>query len=288
MRRTGEVMSVPVGPGLLGRVVDPLGNPLDGLGPIEAAERRPLEFKAPGVIQRQPVKEPMHTGLKSIDSMTADRPRPARAHHRRPLDRQDRGRDRHDPEPARRRPRLRLRRGRAEGLDGRPGRRAAARRRRDGVHDRRLGARAGGRADQVDGAVRRLRDGRVLPLLGDSTRSASTTTSRSTRTRIASSRCSCAARRAARRSRATSSTSTRGCSSARASSRTTSAPARSPRSRSSRRRPATSPRTSRRTSSRSPTARSSSSRASSSRACGRRSTSARRSPAWAATRRRRR
>jgi F-type H+/Na+-transporting ATPase subunit alpha len=70
VRRTGEVMSVPVGPGLLGRVVDPLGNPLDGLGPIEAAERRPLEFKAPGVIQRQPVKEPLQTGLKSIDSMT--------------------------------------------------------------------------------------------------------------------------------------------------------------------------------------------------------------------------
>jgi F-type H+-transporting ATPase subunit alpha len=71
VRRTGEVMSVPVGPGLLGRVVDPLGNPLDGLGPIEATERRPLEFKAPGVIQRQPVKEPLYTGLKSIDSMTA-------------------------------------------------------------------------------------------------------------------------------------------------------------------------------------------------------------------------
>jgi F-type H+-transporting ATPase subunit alpha len=71
VRRTGEVMSVPVGPGLLGRVVDPLGNPLDGLGPIEAVERRPLEFKAPGVISRQPVKEPMYTGLKAIDSMTA-------------------------------------------------------------------------------------------------------------------------------------------------------------------------------------------------------------------------
>jgi F-type H+-transporting ATPase subunit alpha len=70
VRRTGEVMSVPVGPGLLGRVVDPLGNPLDGLGPIEAAERRPLEFKAPGVISRQPVKEPLQTGIKSIDSMT--------------------------------------------------------------------------------------------------------------------------------------------------------------------------------------------------------------------------
>ena len=71
VRRTGGVMSVPVGPGLLGRVVDPLGNPLDGLGPIEATERRPLEFKAPGVISRQPVKEPMYTGLKAIDSMTA-------------------------------------------------------------------------------------------------------------------------------------------------------------------------------------------------------------------------
>ena len=69
VRRTGEVMSVPVGEGLLGRVVDPLGNPLDGLGPIEAAERRPLEFKAPGVISREPVKEPLQTGLKAIDSM---------------------------------------------------------------------------------------------------------------------------------------------------------------------------------------------------------------------------
>jgi F-type H+-transporting ATPase subunit alpha len=69
VRRTGEVMSVPVGDGLLGRVVDPLGSPLDGLGPIEAAERRPLEWKAPGVISRQPVKEPLQTGLKAIDSM---------------------------------------------------------------------------------------------------------------------------------------------------------------------------------------------------------------------------
>ncbi|MBA2643221.1 MAG: F0F1 ATP synthase subunit alpha [Actinobacteria bacterium] len=68
-RRTGEVMSVQVGEALLGRVVDPLGNPLDGLGPIETTERRPLEFKAPGVIARQPVKEPLQTGIKAIDSM---------------------------------------------------------------------------------------------------------------------------------------------------------------------------------------------------------------------------
>ncbi len=70
VRRTGKVASVPVGPGLLGRVVDPLGNPLDGLGPIEAAETRPVEWKAPGVIARQPVKEPLQTGIKAIDSMT--------------------------------------------------------------------------------------------------------------------------------------------------------------------------------------------------------------------------
>jgi F-type H+/Na+-transporting ATPase subunit alpha len=69
VRRTGEVMSVPVGDALLGRVVDPLGNPLDGLGPIETSERRPLEWKAPGVISRQGVKEPLQTGLKAIDSM---------------------------------------------------------------------------------------------------------------------------------------------------------------------------------------------------------------------------
>ncbi|HZC29276.1 MAG TPA: F0F1 ATP synthase subunit alpha, partial [Gaiellaceae bacterium] len=68
-RRTGTVASVPVGEALLGRVVDPLGNPLDGQGPIEATERRPLEFKAPGVVARQPVKEPLQTGIKAIDSM---------------------------------------------------------------------------------------------------------------------------------------------------------------------------------------------------------------------------
>jgi F-type H+/Na+-transporting ATPase subunit alpha len=69
VRRTGKVASVPVGEALLGRVVDPLGNPLDGLGPIETSETRPLEFKAPGVVARQPVKEPVQTGLKAIDSM---------------------------------------------------------------------------------------------------------------------------------------------------------------------------------------------------------------------------
>src|SRR6059036_1820471 len=69
-RRSGRVASIPVGEALLGRVVDPLGNPVDGRGPIDAKETRPLEFKAPGVIARQPVKEPLQTGIKAIDSMT--------------------------------------------------------------------------------------------------------------------------------------------------------------------------------------------------------------------------
>ncbi len=69
VKRTGRVASVPVGEALIGRIVDPLGKPLDGQGPIESEERRLLEFKAPGVIDRQPVKEPLQTGLKAIDSM---------------------------------------------------------------------------------------------------------------------------------------------------------------------------------------------------------------------------
>jgi F-type H+/Na+-transporting ATPase subunit alpha len=70
VRRTGRVASIPVGDALIGRIVDPLGNPLDGGPPIESSERRPLEFKAPGVVDRQPVKEPLQTGIKAIDSMT--------------------------------------------------------------------------------------------------------------------------------------------------------------------------------------------------------------------------
>jgi F-type H+-transporting ATPase subunit alpha len=69
VRRTGRVMRVPVGEALVGRVVDPLGNPIDGGPPIETTEFRPLEFKAPGVVDRQPVKEPLQTGLKAIDAM---------------------------------------------------------------------------------------------------------------------------------------------------------------------------------------------------------------------------
>ena len=69
VRRSGELLSVPVGPALVGRVVDPLGRPLDGLGVVETPHRRPLEFKAPGIAERQPVNEPLQTGIKAIDSM---------------------------------------------------------------------------------------------------------------------------------------------------------------------------------------------------------------------------
>jgi F-type H+/Na+-transporting ATPase subunit alpha len=71
VKRTGEILSVPVGDAFLGRVVGPLGEPLDGKGPVETTEIRPLETQAPSVVQRQPVKEPLQTGIKAIDAMTA-------------------------------------------------------------------------------------------------------------------------------------------------------------------------------------------------------------------------
>src|SRR5215469_12888467 len=69
VKRTKRLLEIPVGDAMLGRIVDPLGNPLDGKGPIHTTESRPIEHKAPGVVQRQPVKEPMQTGIKAIDSM---------------------------------------------------------------------------------------------------------------------------------------------------------------------------------------------------------------------------
>ena len=69
VKRTGKIASVPVGEALIGRVVDPLGRPIDGKGPIHATEFRPLEGPAPSVTDRSPVNEPVQTGIKAIDSM---------------------------------------------------------------------------------------------------------------------------------------------------------------------------------------------------------------------------
>jgi len=69
VKRTGKIMSVPVGDALIGRVVNPLGQPLDGKGPIQTTQRNPLERLAPGVVDRQPVREPVQTGIKAIDAM---------------------------------------------------------------------------------------------------------------------------------------------------------------------------------------------------------------------------
>src|ERR1700759_222298 len=69
VRQTGEIVSVPVGKGLLGRVVDALGNPIDGKGPIKATETKRVDVKAPGIIARKSVHEPMQTGIKALDAL---------------------------------------------------------------------------------------------------------------------------------------------------------------------------------------------------------------------------
>ena len=136
VRRTGKVASVPVGEALLGRVVDPLGNPLDGLGPDRVDRDAPGRVEGAGR-DRAPAGEGAAADRHQGDRLDDERrPRPARADHRRPLDRQDGDRDRHDPEPARPEREVLLRRDRPEGLDRRAGRRAPPRGGRDGVHDR--------------------------------------------------------------------------------------------------------------------------------------------------------
>ncbi len=70
VKRTGRIFSVPIGDAVMGRVLNPLGQPIDGLGPVSATEFRPVELKAPGIIARKSVHEPMMTGLKALDAMT--------------------------------------------------------------------------------------------------------------------------------------------------------------------------------------------------------------------------
>ena len=101
VRTTGKIMEVPSGKGLLGRVVNPLGMPIDGKGPIKAEGTRPVEFKAPGVISRKPVHEPMQTGIIAVDAMVPIGRGQRELDHRRPPDWQDRYCDRRHHQPER-------------------------------------------------------------------------------------------------------------------------------------------------------------------------------------------
>ena len=152
----------PVGDGVLGRVVNALGEPVDGKGELVGVQQRRMEIQAPGIMGRKPVARAAadrHQGDRRDD---ADRARPARADHRRPQDRQDDDRRRHDPEPEGSGREVHLRGDRPEGLDGRPDRGDAAPERGDGLHGRRDGAGRRPGAVQVPRPLRRLRDGPAL------------------------------------------------------------------------------------------------------------------------------
>ena len=171
VKRTGAIVDVPIGKELLGRVVDALGNPIDGKGPINAAKRTRVDIKAPGIIPRKSVSEPMATGLKAIDSMI-----PIGRGQRELIigDRQtgktaitldtilnqkslNQGDDEFEEAL------LRLRRDWAEAFDSRSVRQGSGGARRAGIHDYRRRHRFGPGADAIPCAVFRLRDGRVLP-----------------------------------------------------------------------------------------------------------------------------
>ena len=222
VKRTGAIVEVPVGKALLGRVVDALGNPIDGKGPIEAQEKRRVDVKAPGIIPRQSVHEPMQTGLKAIDALI-----PIGRGQRELIigDRQtgktaiilDTILNQKSINARRRRqdqPLLHLRRRRPEALDRGAIRQGAGGQRRPALfhHRRRHGFRP--RADAIPGAL--------LPAAPWASSSATTacmpscsmTICPSRPWPIARCRCCSAARRDARPIRATCSTCIRGCSSA--------------------------------------------------------------------------
>ena len=203
VKRTNTIMSVPVGEALIGRVVNPLGEPLDGKGPMQTKQRNPLERIAPGVVDRQPVREPLQTGIKAIDAMI-------------PIGRGQRELIIGDRQTGKT----------AIILDTIINQKggdmiciycAIGQKRstiaqvvktltdhgRDGLHDRGGGVRVRAGVDAVHRAIRGVRDGRIFPRYQAARGLLSTTIFRSTRRRIAKFRCCCAVRRAAKRFRAT-------------------------------------------------------------------------------------
>ena len=166
VKRTGRLLEIPVGEELLGRIVDPLGRPLDDKGEINTSETRPAEFKAPGVVERQPVTTPVQTGLKAIDGMI-----PIGRGQRELIigDRQtgktaiaiDTIINNKDKDLICVYVAIGQRMSTVVQVAG-----DARGRRRARQHDHRRRARRRGGADQVHGALRRLRDGRALPLRG--------------------------------------------------------------------------------------------------------------------------
>ncbi len=169
VRRTGSIVDVPIGKGLLGRVVDALGNPIDGKGPIEYSERRRVEVKAPGIIPRKSVHEPVQTGLKALDALV-----PIGRGQRELIigDRQtgktavalDTFINQKDINKGGTKPEAlsHLCRDRPEALDRRPNRARTRGEWRDGIFDRGRCDRVGARAASVPCALHRLRNGRIF------------------------------------------------------------------------------------------------------------------------------
>ena len=171
VKRTGAIVDVPVGKELLGRVVDALGNPIDGKGPINATQRARVDVKAPGIIPRKSVHEPMATGLKAIDALIpigrgqreliiGDRQTGKTAVALDAILNQKSINQRTDEK---RQALLRLCRHRTEALDGRPIREGARRTRRARIFDHRRRDRVRSGADAVPRALLRLRHGRIFP-----------------------------------------------------------------------------------------------------------------------------
>ena len=222
VRRTNRVLSVPVGDGFLGRVVDPLGRPLDGKGEIEAEGERILELQAPNVMGRQPVKEPMQTGIKAVDAMTAI----GRGQRQLIIGDRQTGKTAVAIDAI-----INQRENWASGdpkkqvkciyvAIGQKGstiaalRRPAGGGRRDGLHHRRRGQRLGVRRPQVPRALHRQQHRPALDVPGPARAHRLRRPVQAGRRPTARSRCCCAARRAARPTRATCSTCTPACSSA--------------------------------------------------------------------------